>query len=167
MDGRFACVMPPPSPLGSLLTSLVTAALFLGCASSQHAPPSPAGDSSDPCHDADIAGKRVWNQEARVKVRAQVMEWGGEIGAEFAEQKALEITSSMDRVTDDWARMRKAVCKDHFTRQTLSKPEYQQRADCLDRLLMRQRTFLTSLSSPQMDMSEQLTAMTEEMNSCR
>lgn len=123
MDGRFACVMPPPSPLGSLLTSLVTAALFLGCASSQHAPPSPAGDSSDPCHDADIAGKRVWNQEARVKVRAQVMEWGGEIGAEFAEQKALEITSSMDRVTDDWARMRKAVCKDHFTRQTLSKPE--------------------------------------------
>jgi hypothetical protein len=120
----------------------------------------------DPCSDANIAGKRVWNEEARVHVKVQVMQWGGEVGADVAQQNAEEIVSSMDRLTDDWARMRKAICKDHFSRHTLAKAEYQQRADCLDRLLTRQRTFLESLSSPQANVGEQLTAIDQELESC-
>ena len=151
----------------TFLLSALGITFLVACGAPQAGPQEPTQGTSDPCYDADIAAKRVWNDETRVQVKAEVMEWGTEIGVNVAQEKAVEITNSMDRLTDDWARMRKAVCKDHFTRQTLSKAEYQQRADCLDRLLMRQRTFLTSLSSPQMDMSEQLTAMTEEMNSCR
>ncbi len=124
-------------------------------------------DTTQPCHDADIAAKRVWNDEIRVQVRAQVMEWGSEVGVEVAEERAVEVASSMDRVTDDWARMRKAVCRDHFVRDTLTKAQYQTRADCLDRLLTRQRTLLNSLSSPQSNLSEQLTGITDELDTCR
>jgi hypothetical protein len=147
---------------GGLLAWLGVAA----CGSS--APPEPqTGKEGDPCHDADIAGKRVWNDETRVNVKGQVMQWGGEIGVDVAQARAEEITSSMDHLSDDWARMRKAVCKDHFTRHTLTKDEYQARVDCLDRLLTRQRTYLSSLSSPQADGGTQLAALNTELESCR
>jgi hypothetical protein len=149
----------------NLIVALLGATI-VSCASSPTATQGPVAGKDDPCYDADIAAKRVWNEETRVQVKATVMQWGGEIGVDTAKRQAEEITSSMDRVTDDWARMRKAVCKDHFTRATLSKAEYQQRADCLDRLLTRQRTFLNSLTSPQADVSKQLAGITQELESC-
>lgn len=153
----------------ALLVSLPITLAFLGCAASQPPQqPQPAEHGTNhPCHDADIAAKRVWNDEIRVQVRAQVMEWGSEVGVDVAEERAVEVTSSMDRVTDDWARLRKAVCRDHFVRDTLTKAQYQARADCLDRLLTRQRTLLNSLGSPQSNLSEQLAGMTDELQSCR
>jgi hypothetical protein len=126
----------------------------------------PKQQAADPCYDADIGGKRVWNDETRVRIQAEVLQWGGEIGAEVAQKKALEITSGMDQLTDDWARMRKAVCKDHFTRHTLTSEQYQARADCLDHLLTRQRTYLSSLASPRADASEQLEAIGAELEKC-
>ena len=140
--------------------------LLAGCGSSQVDPQGSEDAQKDPCYDSDIAAKRTWNKEAKIQVKAQVMEWGGEIGVDIAQQKALEITNSMDRLTDDWARMRKAVCKDHFVRDILTKDELKTRNDCLDRMLSRQRTFLTTLESPQVDVSEQLTAINEELMSC-
>jgi hypothetical protein len=134
------------------------------CGSPQSSTAEPA---SDPCYDADIAAKRVWNEETRVHVKAQVMEWGGELGVDVATQKAEEITNSMDRLADDWARMRKAVCNDHFKRATITKEEYQSRADCLDELLTRQRNFLSSLSSPQVDVGAQLAQINGALEECR
>jgi hypothetical protein len=141
------------------------ALVLASCGSRQ--PAAAAPDSTDPCFDADIAAKRVWNDETRVQINARIMSWGGQLGTDVAHEHAEQISSSMDRLTDDWARMRRAVCKDHFTRQTLTKAEYQQRADCLDRLLARQRTFLESLSSPLVDASTQLASMSEELDTCR
>jgi hypothetical protein len=142
--------------------------VLAGCGAPQGAPEAGGAgrESSDPCHDAHLPIKRVWNEEVRASVNAQVIEWGSEIGFELAEERALEVTTSMDRATQDWALMRVAVCKDHFVRQTLSKSEYQARADCMDRLLTRQRTFLNSLSSPQAELSEQLTGIADELQSC-
>jgi hypothetical protein len=135
-----------------------------GCGGGQK---TPDADAADPCFDADIAAKRVWNDETRVDVKAKVMQWSGELGADVAQQKVEEVTNSMDRLTDDWARMRKAVCGDHFKRKTLDAAGYQKRVDCLDRLLSRQRTFLGSLSSPNAQLDAQLTGLNEELSTCR
>lgn len=141
--------------------------LELACASARNEPPEQPAASQDPCADADVAIKKVWSSETKVEVRAQVMSWGGEVGTEVAEQKAFQIDSSMDSLSEDWVRMRTAVCNDRFKRHTISDAEYQSRADCLDELLTRQRSFLNSLSSPHADLTGQLTAMNDALQSCR
>lgn len=146
---------------------LAVASHLLACSGSQSTPRDPHGPSADPCADEDLGVKRVWSSETKVHVRAQVLEWGGELGGAVAEQKALEISNTMDRLTDDWARMRKAVCRDHLVRETLSKEAYQARVDCLDRLLTRQRTFLQTLTTPAADLGAQLAALHGELEACR
>lgn len=136
------------------------------CGGARSEPEAGASAADDPCFDADIAAKRVWNDETRVELKGQVMQWSGELGADVAQQKLVEITNSMDRLTDDWARMRKAVCGDHFKRKTLDAAGYQKRVDCLDRLLSRQRTLLGSLSAPNADVSAQLSGLNEELGTC-
>lgn len=138
-----------------------------GCASTPNSAAAPRAETSDPCYDADIAAKRVWNEETRITINARVLQWGGELGVDVAQQRAQDITNSMDRLTDDWARMRKAVRRDHFVRETLSKDEYQRRADCLDRLLARQRTFLDSLTTPNSDITAQLQNINRELVTCQ
>jgi hypothetical protein len=152
---------------GVLLFAMGLVAGAPSCSGSSESVRDPSADSNDPCYDADITVKRVWNEEVKVKVRAQVMQWGGDVGMDVAEEQALAITGSMDRLSDDWARMRKAVCNDHFRRRTLTQQEYQRRVDCLDRLLTRQRTFLSSLASPRADVGQQLAAIDEEVKTCR
>jgi hypothetical protein len=120
----------------------------------------------DPCHDSDLAGKRVWNDETRLSVRARVGLWSGEVGGEVVERTTLEITSAMDRIADDWARMRRSVCRDYLVRRTLDGAEYQTRVDCLDRTLVKERAFLAALEHPQVNVSTSLHGIESEMERC-
>ncbi len=147
----------------SLRARAAAVALLLAACGAQQ----PASEDSDPCHDSDIAAKRVWNEETKVKVEGQVMQWGGKVGVDVARARAEEVVSSMDRIADDWARMRRAVCKDHFVRKTLTVEAYQRRADCLDQLLARQRIFLSSLQQPSDDASEQISAIGKQLQTCQ
>ncbi len=103
----------------------------------------------------------------RVDVRAKWQGMGGELGGEVETTDVEQVISSMDSLSDDWARMRQAVCLDHFKRGTLTKAEYQRRADCLDELLSRQRTLVTALSAGTETTQEQMRGLSDALSNCR
>lgn len=122
--------------------------------------------ADDKCSDTDLAIKQVWNEETRVNIKGKVLKWGGQIGIEVAKATAEETINKMDRLVDDWARMRKATCRDHFVRNTIDESGYQSRVDCLNKILIRQRNLLNTLDAVQVNVAEQLAAIGDELNSC-
>ena len=120
----------------------------------------------DKCADNTIAVTKKEREEVRAIIKAKVLKWEAEAGGEVVRAKELEITNSMDRVLDDWARMRQAVCYDHFKREMITAEEYQTRVDCLNAILAQQRTFLQSLESPQADASAQLAEINNSITDC-
>ncbi|MFV8750752.1 hypothetical protein ACNOYE_09395 [Nannocystaceae bacterium ST9] len=112
-------------------------ALFLtplACVGPQGGP----GEPADPCADFEVEVERTWS----ASIKAEVMKHGGEI--ELEQRQA--VVNKMDRISEDWVRMRTSVCKDHFVRQLIDKDEYAARVRCFDDRLNRQRTLAETLS---------------------
>jgi hypothetical protein len=151
----------------NLIARIALLTALSGCGATSKAAPQTTTADADPCADAESSTKRFWNESIKLQVEAQILEWKGTLGGQVARQKASEVTSSMDRITDDWARMRRSVCRDYTIRQSLGAGAYQRRVDCLDRLLSRQRTFVESLAQPSPDVSAQLASLNDELDACR
>lgn len=99
--------------------------LALACANAQ------PRAAADPCADFELEVERVWS----AAIKAEVMAKGGSIEVE----QRSAVTNQMDRISEDWVRMRTSVCKDHFVRELISKDEYAARVRCFDDRLDRQR----------------------------
>ncbi len=94
---------------------------------------------ADPCADFEVEVEKTWS----ASLKAKVMQHGGEIEVE----RRTAVVNKMDRISEDWVRMRTSVCKDHFVRELISKPDYAARVRCFDDRLDRQRTLAETLSS--------------------
>lgn len=108
----------------------------------------------DPCKDVDLAVEKVWS----AGIKAEVMGYGGGINAE--ERK--KIANNMDAMSEDWVRLRRSVCRDHFVRKLISVDEYKKQVRCFDDRLDQQRNLVTLLKGSNTDeatsAAKQLTA---------
>ncbi len=133
----------------AFLTPLLLLGL-LGCSPAKG--PEPVGD--DPCKDVDLAVEKVWS----AGIRAEVMGYGGGVSAEQREK----VANKMDAISEDWVRLRRSVCRDHFVRKMISADEYKKQVKCFDERLDHQRKLVTLLKGGDTDeatsVAEQLTA---------
>jgi hypothetical protein len=93
--------------------------------------------TADPCADFEVQVEKYWS----ASFRAQVLDKGGELELE----KRSGVVTKLDRISEDWVMMRTSVCKDHYVRGLIDKPEYAARVRCFDDRLERQRTLATAL----------------------
>jgi hypothetical protein len=93
--------------------------------------------AEDPCKDVDLQVERFWSAQ----VKAQVLGYGG--GAEASQRQS--IANKMDSISEDWVRLRRSTCRDHFVRKTLSTEDYQSQVRCFDDRLDQQRKLVTLL----------------------
>jgi len=84
--------------------------------------------------------ERVWS----ATVRAQVLGYGG--GVEAGERQV--IANKMDAISEDWVRLRLAVCNDYYKRKLISQGDYQRQVKCFDDRLDQQRKLVTLLKGP-------------------
>ncbi|HEU5076186.1 MAG TPA: hypothetical protein VFU02_18465 [Polyangiaceae bacterium] len=102
---------------------------------------------ADPCTDVDLDVKKVWSEETKVDLRAELMgQWGGELGTEVARQRAQSVETQMDDIARDWVMLRQSACLDHFKRGLGTDAEYQARVACFDSVLQHQRSALGALA---------------------
>ena len=95
-------------------------------------------------------------------VRAEVLGHGGAVGA--TERQAL--ANKMDAISEDWVRLRLAVCNDYNKRHLVS--EYQQQVKCFDERLDQQRKLVTVLKGSDTSAAEKLAAsLVEAPGACK
>ncbi|MCA9695343.1 MAG: hypothetical protein R3A51_15460 [Nannocystaceae bacterium] len=134
-----------------------------GCARGQ-ATESP---KTEACDDFELDVARSWNDQTRVSIKAQLLDrWGGELGVEAARQRAESVVTSMDQISADWVRLRRAACLDYFKRGLGTAEAYQARAGCLDRALERQRAVVTSLEGGDDAVLTALGGLSDELARC-
>jgi hypothetical protein len=100
----------------------------------------PISPSADPCKDVELQVERVWS----AGVRAQVLGYGG--GIEAGERQ--DIVNKMDAISEDWVRLRLAVCNDFYKRKLITQDDYQRQVKCFDDRLDQQRKLVTLLQGP-------------------
>ena len=143
------------SPHGRVLPSL-----FLLAAACGGAPPQPNSPSADPCKDVELQVERVWS----AGVRAQVLGYGG--GIEAGERQA--IVNKMDAISEDWVRLRLAVCSDFYKRKLITQDDYQRQVKCFDDRLDQQRKLVTLLQGPDTSSASKLAVqLTEAPHACK
>lgn len=136
-----------------LVVVSLAALLAQSCGGSRAAP------SKDPCADVELDVERVWSAE----IRAEVLGKGGKIGGATREL----VATKMDDLARDWAMVRRAVCRDHFERDVITKEQYVARTECLDAILGEQRTLVASLrQGAGDDVTARLTAVSERVGTC-
>jgi hypothetical protein len=138
------------------------------CASSQSPAPVGASSRADACSDFDLDVKKVWSEETKVNVQANLMgQWGGQLGTDVARERAQSVTTHMDQISQDWVMLRRSACLDHFERHVGTDAEYQARVDCLNRILARQRTVVTTLNSDAKQSAEAMSGLNGELEKCQ
>ena len=125
-------------PLVFALMSSVFVLSLLGCGGASKGIDS-AGD--DPCRDVHLAVERAWS----ARIKADVMGYRGGISAE----ERMTIANKMDAMSEDWVRLRRSVCRDHFVRKLISVDEYKKQVRCFDARLDQQRKLVTLLKGGQ------------------
>ncbi len=134
--------------LGPFLSSLS------GCGGGQ--PPPPA---ADPCNDVELQVERVWSAD----VKAQVLGYGG--GVEATERQS--VANKMDSISEDWVRLRLAVCNDFHKRKLITQDEYQRQVKCFDDRLDQQRRLVTMLKSDAAGAGKLATELLGVPNACK
>ena len=80
-------------------------------------------------------------------------------GGNVEERRAL--ANKMDAISEDWVRLRRSVCLDHFKRKIISAEEYRSQVRCFDERLDRQRRLVTSLKS---ELTEEARKLAESLS---
>ena len=123
---------------------------------------------SDPCADFDLDVKKVWSEETKVNLRAELMgQWQGEFGADVAQERAQSVETKMDDISRDWVMLRRSACLDHFKRGLGTDAEYQARVDCFDRVLQHQRSALSELGRDAEAGAAAMDSLNQELATCR
>jgi len=152
--------MPRPSSTSRPWAALALALVACTPTASTDAP---AGGQ---CDDFELDVVKSWNDETRVALRAEVMHWHGEAELDLAKAHAEQVETSLDSFASDWVRMRKAACLDHFKRQTLDAARYQDRVDCLDQVLLRQRAVIQATVAGEQTEREAFAALGAALDTC-
>jgi len=132
--------------------------LVAGCAGSSDSAKDPSG--ADACNDVDLQVEKVWS----AGIRAQVLGYQG--GGSVEERK--QVVNKMDAISEDWTRLRRSVCLDHFKRKVISAEKYSTQVKCFDDRLDQQRKLVTLLKGEVTEEARKLTqSLTEAPSACK
>jgi len=93
------------------------------------------GGGSD-CASYQLEVERHWNAETRAGLRARITRRDDEVGSAegevgWSESVVEQVTTQMDRTSEDWVRMREQLCLDR-EHDRIDAATYATRTECLD-----------------------------------
>ena len=149
---------PSRSPLGVVRIPPILASLGLfwvaSCATTL-----PTASAPDPCKDVELQEERVWS----ASIKAQVMTYGVGIDANTRQS----IVNKMDDISEDWVRLRLAVCNDFHKRQVIGNEEYERQVKCFDEKLEQQRRLVTLLKADPSSAGKLATELLDGSSACK
>lgn len=100
-----------------------------------------------PCDDFELDVQKFWNDETRIRLVASLENsWSGQADLQVAKKLSQTVATNLDQITSDWVMLRRSTCLDYTQRRTMDKDTYIHRVQCLDDVLVLQRTLATSLT---------------------